>query len=184
MRNWFLNMFLGSALSALATAASAETQGVSLTEFPVENQALINATVAFFESVETRTEPRTRMPVIGLPLTATRSKAGSDDASILTRMGPVHHLTGYRITWYPMDQLYGTVDFMGTWDGNRNLVCGYLTWDLADPKAPVLTSVSASFVDMGDLSQASDEDIHIGLLDANCAFGSIDENYGFFDVTG
>ena len=99
-------------------------------------------------------------------------------------MGPVQHLTGYRISWYPVDRLLGTVDFMGTWRGNRNLVCGYLTWDLSDPKKPELQEVTANFVDLDALTSESDVQIHRTLMEANCAFGAIDPNYAYFDVTG
>ena len=99
-------------------------------------------------------------------------------------MGPVRHLTGYQITWYPVDRLLGTVDFMGTWDGNRNLVCGHLTWDMTDVDTPVLTSVSANFLTLDDLQDAPEVRVHQSLMEANCAFGEIDGNYAFFDVAG
>ena len=79
MRNWVIRVVFGSALSALVSAAQADPSSLVPVEFPTENDALIRATVDFFDSVEARTEPRTRMPVIGLPLTVTRSKAGHDD---------------------------------------------------------------------------------------------------------
>ena len=99
-------------------------------------------------------------------------------------MGPVDHLTVYRITWYPMDRLYGTVDFMGTWDGNRNLVCGYLTWDLTDPDAPELETVSANFVDLAEMAGAGQVHVHQSLLEANCAYGAIEANYLVFEPAG
>ena len=100
---------------------------------------------------------------------------------VLTSKGAVDRLTGYRISWYPVDRFLGSVDFMGTWDGNRNLVCGYVTWDLSDPDAPVLEDVSASFVNVAELSRQDDEAIHAALLDANCAYGAIEANYAFFE---
>jgi len=179
------SMVLPAALAVLSLgSAQAEPAGLSDIEFPVENRALVDATIAFFDEVEARETPRKRIPIIGVPFTVTKSNLPTDDAMALTRMGPVDHLTGYRITWYPMDRLLGTVDFMGTWGGNKNLVCGYLTWDLSDPDAPVLQSMSASFVDIDDLSKASEVEIHRDLLRANCAFGEIEQNYHLFDVTG
>ena len=179
------SVFLPAALAVLSLGSSqAEPAGISHPEFPVENEALIQATIAFFDEVEAREAPRKRIPVIGVPFTVTKSNLPTDDANALTRMGPVDHLTGYRITFYPVDRLLGTVDFMGTWGGKKNLVCGYLTWDLTDPQAPVLQSLSASFVDVGDLSRASEVEIHRDLLRANCAFGEIDANYYVFDVSG
>lgn len=153
-------------------------------EFSAESAALIRATAAFFDSVEARTNPRERMPVIGLPLSATQSKASAGEAATLTRMGPVDHLTVYRISWYPVDRLYGTVDFMGTWNGNRDLVCGYLTWDLTDPDAPELETVSANFVDLGDLVGAGQVELHQRLLEANCAYGAVEANYLVFEPAG
>ncbi len=171
----------------LAAPASSEQQDVSLVEFPTENQALIDATIAFFDKVEGHRVSRKRAPVIGIPLSATKSSArtqSDEDTSLLTRMGPVDHLTGYRITWYPVDHLLGTVDFMGTWDNSRNLVCGYLTWDLSDPESPQLAELSASFIDIDELARANGVQIEQSLMDANCAFGEIDDNYRIFDVTG
>lgn len=167
-------------------AARAETSEVGAVEFPNESRALIRATQAFFQQIEAESEQQNRPAVIGVPLSITRSSAKipSDTTELITRMGPVDHLTGYRITWYPVDKLYGTVDFMGTWNGNRNLVCGYLTWDLSDPEDPVLESVAASFVDVTTLAKTSDRDIHQTLLEANCAHGAIEANYRMFDVSG
>ncbi len=172
-------------LAALSLGfAQAEPARVSGEEFPTEQKALIEATLTFFDTVEAQERRQKRTPTIGIPLTVTRSYTRSDDVAALTRMGPVDHLTGYRITWYPMDRLLGTVDFMGTWDGNRNLVCGYLTWDVSNPEKPVLQSLSASFVDVGDLSKATELETRQSLLGANCAFGEVEQNYRIFDVTG
>lgn len=167
-------------------AVLAETSRDAGIEFPEESRALIAATQAFFETIEAETTLKQRAPVISVPFAITKSSASptADSAGPLTRMGPVDHLTGYRITWYPVGPLYGTVDFMGTWDGNRNLVCGFLTWDLTDPDAPKLQTVSAQFVDVSALSRKSPHLIHQDLLEANCAHGAIDANYRVFDVTG
>ena len=102
----------------------------------------------------------------------------------MTLHGPLRHLTGYRINWYPTERFLGSVDYMGTWDGNRNLVCGYLIWDLGDPANPVLESVTANYVELGTLLGATAAEVHETLLEANCAYGAIDENFAFFDVDG
>ena len=183
-RRCISSVTMAVAAVCVAGSALAGPQVVMPDEFSAENRALIDATVAFFDEVEARPAPRKRVPVFTAPLSATKSKASADDAAVLTRMGPVGHLTVYRTTWYPVDRLLGTVDFMGTWDGNRNLVCGYLTWDLSDPDAPRLEALTASFVDLDDLKYAGDIQIHRSLMEANCAFGAIDENYHVFDVTG
>ena len=180
---------LTAVLAAFAGGqASAGAIDVSQPEFPVENAALIAATEAYFDAVEGSDAPREpkSAPVIGLPLAATKASITTPESATdpLRRNGPVRHLTGYNITWYPLEHLMGSVDFMGTWDGNRNLVCGYVTWDLTDPEAPVLTEVHASFLDMADLARLGDDEVHAALLDANCAFGAIDANYSFFEVAG
>jgi len=127
------------------------------------------------------------MPVIKMPTLEERivNRLSQDEAlDALNGHGPVRHLTGYRISWYPVDRLLGSVDFMGTWDGNRNLVCGYLTWDLSDPDAPVLENMEATFVKLETLLSEKPSDVHRILLEANCAYGAIDANYGFFDWAG
>ena len=184
MCSWFSKFLFASACSVLAATAPAVASDSIDPEFPQETVALVNATVAYFESVEAEAGPKKRPPVIGLPQALKPSKVKATDTGILTRKGPVQHLTGYRITWYPTERLLGTVDFMGTWDGNRNLVCGYLTWDLTDPDSPVLSDVTASFVETATLADASPDDVLGQLLDANCAFETIDENQHFFDVSG
>ena len=168
--------------AAVADGVSESAHG----EFPEEARALVKATSAYFDAVEAEGKAQNRRPVIGVPLAITRSRADTvtDETAFLTRMGPVDHLTGYRITWYPMEKLHGTVDFMGTWDGNRNLVCGYLSWDMSDPEAPELTTVTASFVDIRTILRGSATDNHRTLLEANCAYGSIEANYRVFDVSG
>ena len=153
-------------------------------EFSDESAALIQATTALFDSVEAGDEPRSKAPIIEVPFKLVRSSVQPGKAEALTRNGPVRHLTGYNITWYPTDRLLGVVDFMGTWDGNRNLVCGYLTWDMSQADEPVLQNVSVSFVDVSQLARADAMEVEIDLLTANCAFTEIEQNYHFFDVSG
>lgn len=150
----------------------------------MENAALVEATAALFDRIEAGAKPKTKPPVIAAPFKIVRSSVRRDKADALTRRGPVQHLTGYNITWYPTDRLLGIVDFMGTWDGNKNLVCGYLTWDMTDPDNPVLQDLSVSFVDVARLAGASAFDVETDLLTANCAYSEIEQNYRFFDVTG
>lgn len=181
-------------ISALAVAASFAAGGAladdratePALEFPVETEALVAATAALFDEVEAReVDSPDRVPVIRLPQLAQKVRAEAPAARApLTLHGPLRHLTGYRINWYPTERFLGAVDFMGTWDGNRNLVCGYLIWDLSDPGTPVLDRVHASYVELGDLVGASSEEVHEALLEANCAYGTIEANYSFFDVAG
>lgn len=172
------------ALLGAFPAAAGEPSGVQAqAEFPDQTVAIVEATSSLFDAVEgTDTVQRRRIPVFLTPQVATRASfAGDPKAGALVERGPVKHLTGYRITWYPVDRFLGTVDFMGTWDGNRNLVCGYVTWDLSDTDNPVLEDVSASYLSLDDLSGADPSQAHQMLLDANCAYGDIDANYAFFD---
>lgn len=183
----YVKHFAAAVLLSAAFVVPAQAQmpaAVSASpEFPAETAAIVEATAQLFEAVEAGAAPRAARPVISGPLVAMPAnfRMSRGKANVLTSKGPVDHLTGYRISWYPVDRFLGTVDFMGTWEGNRNLVCGYVTWDLSDPDAPELEHVSATFVDVGELSRMDDAAIHGALLDANCAYGAIEANYSFFD---
>ena len=174
---WFV--ITATALGIAAIPARAETNAVTFSEFPEESAALVAATVAYFDAIEADVVPSTGPSVITLAPRPVSANAGP-----LSDHGPVRHLTGYRITWYPMDRLTGIVDFMGTWDGNRNLVCGYLTWHLGNPDAPALADVSATFVTLSELDEVPDVKVFQRLSEANCAFGEIDANFRVFDVGG
>lgn len=151
-------------------------------EFPTETAVIVAATQEFFDTVEARTRSEA-VPTITAPSFVSPASAlgGEGQMDALTEKGPLRNLTGYQINWYPVDRFLGSVDFMGTWDGNRNLVCGYLTWDVSDPAQPVLERVEANFVDVASLAKQGDQAIHTALLNANCAFGAIDANYAFFE---
>lgn len=179
-----------SAVAVLAAISAAPAQAIDLSvsasaEFPSETVALIAATTAFFDAAERAASGKsvTRPPVIGLPeaVSPVGLKTSAPELEELTRHGPVQHLTGYRINWYPVDRFLGAVDFMGTWDNNRNLVCGYITWDMTLPDAPTLDRVDAIYVDVSKLASASAEEVHEVLLEANCAYGAIDVNFAFFE---
>ncbi|MEO1536126.1 MAG: hypothetical protein AAFR73_00215 [Pseudomonadota bacterium] len=186
MRATFKGMsILGAGLGAAALCVSSAF--ATSAEFSKETRALADATAAFFDRVEATARPSKRAPYIGMPRTVTPAATSATEAThadLLTQKGAVDHLTGYRVTWYPVDRLLGTVDFMGTWDGNRNLVCGYLTWDLSTPDTPRLASATANFVDLTDLRAATAREVHMTLLEANCAFGELDANFHYFDVGG
>ncbi len=174
-----------TALTARIGFAGDAHDAVSL-EFPVETEAVILATAALFDRVEAGGEvPVRKRPVIRMPRLAQKASVVSEGGpEPLTINGPLRHLTGYRIDWYPTDRFLGSVDFMGTWDGNRNLVCGYLTWDVSDPANPVLETVVANYVDIGALQRGTTAQIHQALLEANCAHGTVAANYAFFDPAG
>ena len=177
-------MALVTALSVMP-AQAADRVSSDGAEFPAETAALIAVTIAFFHEAEraaTRS-PSQKQPVIGLPQVVSPASLESPDLGLnaLTNHGAVRHLTGYRINWYPMSRLLGSVDFMGTWNSNRDLVCGYVSWDLSKPNDPVLEGVKANYVDLSALRSASPEKVHKALLDANCAFGAVDANFAFFE---
>lgn len=171
--------------AAFAMPAQAQMPATLSTsaEFPAETAAIVAATSQLFDAVQAEAAPPATRPVVTAPLVATPAtfRLGQGSPDVLTSKGAVDHLTGYRISWYPVDRFLGTVDFMGTWDGNRNLVCGYVTWDLSDPDAPVLEDISASFIEVAEIAREPAEDIHAALLDANCAYGAIEANYAFFE---
>ncbi len=183
---WFKSVALATAFAGATATGAIATSAVSAPgeEFPEETAALVAATVALFEAIEFEGDTKPRIPEIRieglaipakLPTNAGWTRAFPDDK------GPVQHLTGYRINWYPVDRFLGAVDFMGTYDGNRNLVCGYIIWDVSDPDAPELDRVIANYVDLDRLDAATPAEAHRVLLDANCAFGEIEPNFTVFD---
>ncbi|MCV6593646.1 MAG: hypothetical protein OIF48_11880 [Silicimonas sp.] len=173
---------LGAVLSVFAGAPSFAEGGLApAVEFPVETKVVVAATSALFASLETTsTPPKKSVPVIEMPRLEQKISLEATPGP-LTQHGPLRHLTGYRIDWYPTERLLGSVDFMGTWAGNRNLVCGYLVWDVSDSDAPALDQVIANFIDMDDLSRQAPSVIHARLLEANCAYGAIEANFGYFE---
>lgn len=183
MTHWFpLFSAVLFSFSFAASALRADPTGFGMAEFPTEHAALVEATESFFDAVELETPKREQAPVLGWAINATRSYAVEDDVAVLTKMGPVKHLTGYQVTWYPTERLLGTVDFMGTWGGNRNLVCGYVTWDLTVPYEPRLHSISANFISPDALNQSDAREVHRALIGSNCAYGAIEANYAFFTM--
>ena len=140
----WLKASLGAlALTALGTSfavASMNVLEVEFSEFPEETAAIVAATADLFDTVEAGVEPAPEIKrdrVIGDFVTP--ASARSDQArfgGLTDEHGPVKNLTGYRITWYPVDRFLGAVDYMGTWNGNRDLVCGHVTWDLSDRPIP------------------------------------------------
>lgn len=178
--------FLATVTSVLALPALATDRVTPQTdEFQIETETLIAVTNAFFAAAE-RAAFETRPPasqVIGRPEVISPASLQNSDPALqaLTDHGAVQHLTGYRINWYPTSRLLGTVDYMGTWNNNRSLVCGYVSWDLSTPDAPVLEGVKANYLDLSTLASASPAQVHKALLEANCAFGAIDVNFAFFE---
>ncbi len=186
MNKWCKWVVTATALAGFSATPVFATNAVPSPgeEFPEETAALVAATVALFEAIESEGAAKPRLPEIRfedaatpvkLPTNSSWTRAFPDDR------GPVRHLTGYRINWYPVDRFLGAVDFMGTYDGNRNLVCGYIMWDVSDPDAPELDRVIANYVDLDRLDAATPAEAHRALLDANCAFGEIEPNFTVFE---
>lgn len=172
-----------SPLVALVAGTFSACAGQYVVEFADETDALVAATTALFESVEEAAAAsdgiELRLDGIAIPARAT---PGPDIGEAFpAEYGPVAHLTGYRINWYPVDRLLGAVDFMGTYDRNRGLVCGYVTWDLTDPADPRIDQLVANYVDLKLLAKRHPRETHAALLDANCAYGEIEPNFTVFD---
>lgn len=173
----------GAVLLGAGHAGATAPAASGTIEFPEETAAIVEATAALFDQIEAGArdaEPQT--PVIGRPSLATQVSLSASDATaeFTPDHGPVAHLTGYRINWYPVDRMVGAVDFMGTWNDNRDLVCGFLLWDLTDPELPTLDSIVVNYVDVGELASGTPHEAHMALLDANCAYGEIDQNFTVF----
>lgn len=169
-------------LAALVAGTVSACAGQGNVEFADETDVLVAATTALFESVEVAAASggiELRLDGIAIPARAT---LGPDIGEAFpAEYGPVAHLTGYRINWYPVDRLLGAVDFMGTYDRNRGLVCGYVTWDLTDPADPRIDQLVANYVDLKLLTKRDPAATHAALLDANCAYGEIEPNFTVFD---
>lgn len=170
-----------------ATCVVAGNGGVRpVDEFPEEAAALLAATSTLFDTIEADLSAEDSAPAFqGFRIKELATPANFTDDSALSRAfptnrGPVQNLTGYRISWYPVDRFLGAVDFMGTYDGNRNLVCGFVTWDLSDPEDPKLEHLVANYVDISLLSKLPAPDAHLALLESNCAYGEIDPNFTVF----
>ncbi|MXQ09683.1 hypothetical protein GQ651_17700 [Alphaproteobacteria bacterium GH1-50] len=174
-------VLLSQGFAPMAFAGTSDAMEIG--EFAAETEVIVAATVDLFEAAEAATD-RAEEPAfqIGEP-TATPAGLTPDEATLGAfpeAYGAVRHLTGYRITWYPMERLMGAVDFMGTWNKSRNLVCGYVAWDLTDPDAPTLERVVTNYVDLEQLDGSDRAEIETVLLEANCAFGEIEANYAVF----
>ena len=174
------HMLLAMVCSAsLGMPAMAERVVNEPAQFPTETAAVVAATVTLFEEAEARdtspSRPALQLSPVATPASATLSSSALE--AFQTERGPVRHLTGYRITWYPVDNLIGAVDFMGTWDNARNLVCGYVTWDVSDPDNPVMQNLITNYVELSEIDGADRAARESALLEANCAFGDIEQNY-------
>lgn len=169
-------------LVTLVAGTLSASAGQDDIEFPAQTDALVAATSALFEAVENAPSSNgTQIRVDGLAIPASQTLDDDLAAAFPSENGPVQHLTGYRINWYPMDRLLGAVDFMGTYDRNRGLVCGFVTWDLSDPGDPQIDQLVANYVDLELLAKRHPGATHAALLDANCAYGEIEPNFTVFD---
>ena len=145
-------------------------------EFAAEAERLVDATSALFAELEQADIPEGPKPrmVIGVPQPVGLTLNGPADEADRPEM---RHLRGYRVSWYPVETLLGTVDFVGTYDNGRNLVCGYVTWDLDDPADTRMVDLQTNFVDLEELGTMPHGERHVALIEANCAFGEIEPNF-------
>lgn len=171
------SLFL-AAVFAVVSAPAAMAEAVDFVavpdEFAIEAERLVEATAALFADLEQK-QPATRQRqrVIGVPQPVGLSL---QDETAQARPD-MDHLRAYRVSWYPVDRLLGTVDFVGTYDGGRNLVCGYVTWDLDNPDATEMVALQTNMVDLDALGAMSHGQRHLALIEANCAFGEIEPNF-------
>lgn len=165
---------LFAALSAAAAAATGVVDDSSRPlEFPAEAERLVAATAALFADLERVEVPKMEKPtIIGTP-----QPVGLSVAAEVEARPEIKHLIGYRVSWYPVETLLGTVDFVGTYDVGQNLVCGYVTWDLDDPNNTEMVALQTNFVDLDELNAMSKGERHLALIEANCAFGEIEPNF-------
>lgn len=169
-------------LCFLSGPAFAEGLYPELNEFGPETLSIAAATEALFDAMEAETAARPEQPRLELRL----ATPGADPVALplagtqalSDQHGPVTNLTAYGLTWYPGDTtLAGSVDFVGTWGEGRNLVCGYVTWDMGDAETPVLASLTTSYLSTETLVHLPDQAQHAELLRANCAHGAIEPNF-------
>ncbi|MEL7027435.1 MAG: hypothetical protein AAGO57_09445 [Pseudomonadota bacterium] len=168
-----------AALLALPVLAGSPTKNTEI-DFGPETLALVAATETLFDALEAEgmqaeDTPRLQLRSLGAnPVAMVLPEAGR--AALRDDLGPVADLTAYDITWYPGKKLAGSVDFVGTWKDGRNLVCGYVTWDMSDPRDPNLAAMTTSYLDTKNLVRLPDAAAHGELLRANCAFGALEPN--------
>ena len=181
---------LASIVTLLTTVGAASDVRVSTSdaaEFPNETAAIVEATAAFFSEIQTDASPAPLLPEIriegGIARQIAFAEGGSTQRALDDSHGPLAQLTGYRISWYPVDRFLGAVDFMGTYGDAQDLVCGYLVWDVSDPDLPVLDEVVADYVISADVAALPADEAQARLLNANCAHGGLAQNYSFLDIT-
>jgi hypothetical protein len=168
---------IGTYFSFLVSGA-ALAAGSLASEFPVEERALVRATSAFFEAVESPDKTASydffsEAYAAAVPLTEWQDK----QLRQLVANGPLKDLTAYRITWYPLDELMGAVDFVGSDQDSNALVCGYVLWEFSEETEPRLRWYEATHLDPVQLEKMSAEDASAKLLEANCAFTDLDANF-------
>ncbi len=167
---------IGTYLSIFASGA-ALTAGTLVSEFPIEERALVRATAAFFEAVEDPDETASfdffaEAYAAAIPLEEWQNKRLQQ----LVDNGPLADMTAYRITWYPVDTLLGAVDFVGRDRDGDDLVCGYVLWEFAEGTEPTLRWFEATHLDPVKLGKMSTEEVGAKLLEANCAITDVDAN--------
>lgn len=170
---FMVGVYLALLLSGATVSAAALAS-----EFPREERAIVEATAEFFDAVEA-TSAGGVASAYADPFAATAATGDRLETRISQVRGtaPLTGLTGYRITWYPVDTLLGTVDFVGRDETGRNLVCGYVLWEFSDDAEPRLRDYQATYVDTWALAALSPEEQGKRLIEANCAFTDVESNF-------
>ena len=166
-------MMLRAATFALALLTALPAAAA---QYVAETARLVDATAALFDRLEAESGG-SAPPRIQLRLSEDKASFSDADGALRPEFGPVRDLTGYRVTWYDADALIGTVDFVGTWGDGRHLLCGYVSWNMTDPDAPSLDGIVADYLEIGALVGSGEDDAHIALIEANCAYGEIEPNF-------
>ena len=148
----------------------------SAAQYAAETERLVDATADLFDRLEAGADAGADRPRIELRLKPQPMSFGAPDGALRPEYGPVRDLTGYRVTWYDTERLIGTVDFVGTWGDGRHLICGYVSWDMSGD-APALDDLVADYLETGALAASAEDDAHLALIEANCAYGEIEANF-------
>jgi len=142
-----------------------------------QDRLLIRSTAEFFDAVERRDYARSvnffaEAYATAVPL----DEWQNERLRLLVDKGPLKNLTAYRITWYPVDTLLGSVDFVGRDGEDGGLVCAFVLSEFVEGSDPKLRVYEATHIDPDTIKGLSPGEAGARLLAANCAFTSLDAN--------
>lgn len=173
---------LGLILTVAFGTATSAADGAQSQDYSMETSSIIAATHALLDGLE--------VPG-GLPDAAPSLELRLKDAGADTRLTPVGapsepelpdqltsmaNLTPYRLNWFDEDGLIGAIKFVGNWQDTRNLVCGYVAWDMSEWNAPTLVALEFEYLETPALLRLSDSEARTALRDANCAYFTVEAN--------